>query len=193
MDSRKLLFAKEVIPWTQQKFEKKINRRSTSIHELSVESRDSNSDDSLEVYEDWRNKVKRSSQPHVGNRSRRSANSIMSKHNPEYFRSNISLLSNGYESPKFFTERTCAFDSIYPIICVAYLDYDVHETADSQFGTFVRMILNSPKSLTKVYNLRNQILYGIFSSDAYLLAPNITQDDTVKQNRTKIHIDCFTG
>lgn len=102
-------------------FKKPQIRRSSSLKEQSIESHDSNSDDdSFQILEDWRNKVKTSSQPQKSNRSRRSVNSILSKHDPEYFRSDIKLLTNGYESPKIVTEHTCAFDSIYPIMCVAY-------------------------------------------------------------------------
>lgn len=83
-------------------------RRSASLQEISMESRGSISDDSVEIYEDWRNKVKQSSQLQAGGRNRRAANSIFSKHNPEYSRSDIKLLSNGYESPKFsHREHVC--------------------------------------------------------------------------------------
>lgn len=78
---------------------------------------------------------------------------------------------------------------------VAYLDYDVkeHIPNNSEFGTFLRKIMDLPKSLTKVYNLRNEILYNIFSSEAYLLAQNIKSNQTKQNGKTKIHIDCFTG
>lgn len=115
---------------------------------------------------------KRSSQPTRDMRTRRGVNSILSKHDPEYFRSDIKLLTNGYESPKIFTWNTCSFDSIYPVMCVAYLDYGLKQqfSSDQPFSTFIREILEAPKSFTKVYNLRNQILYDIFSSNAYLLS-----------------------
>lgn len=82
-------------------------------------------------------------------------------------------------------------------MCVAYLDYDVnvkeHIPGDSEFGTFLRKIMDPPKSLTKVYNLRNEILYNIFSSEAYFLAQNIKSNQTKQQKKTKFDIDCFTG
>lgn len=171
-------------------------RRSSSLNNLSMRYSDSESDDAL-IMEDWRNKVKNSSQLPKSTRSRRAVNSILSKHDPEYFRSDIKLLTNGYESPSFFTWNTCCFDSIYPIMCVAYSDYDLKQqfSSDDPFSTFIRGILEAPKSLTQLYNLRNEILYEIFSSDAYLLSNNIkeTAKPNVTKKKMKIYIDCHTG
>lgn len=82
-------------------------------------------------------------------------------------------------------------------MCVAYLDYGLKQqfSSDQPFSTFIREILEAPKSFTKVYNLRNQILYDIFSSNAYLLSENIKQKapPNVTDKKMKIYIDCHTG
>lgn len=171
-------------------------RRSTSLEEFSAESFDLSTEDSLQIMENWRNKVKKSSHMLKNIHTRRAANSILVKHDPEYSRTNIKLLENGYEGPNMSTVHTCAFDSIYPIMCVAYLDYDIKQqfASNDSFCNFVRDIVQAPKSLTRLYNSRNQILYDIFSSKAYEIAGNVTKTGIggTKKKGIKVYIDCFT-
>lgn len=125
-------------------------------------------------------------------KTRRAVNSILNPHDPEYFYSDIILLSNGYESPKIYTENTCAFDSIYPIFCAAVLDYaEIKQQFMSYgvFSSFVQKILEKPKSLTKLYNFRNEILCRIFSSDEYEKNGNLKKPSS----NQKLFINCFTG
>lgn len=101
-------------------------------------------------------------------------------------------MENGYESPKIFTEHTCAFDSIYPIFCALLLDHDEAKKqfiSNDPFSVFIQNIVERPKSLTKLYNSRNEILFQIFSSDAYIKSGNMQK---LLPNRKSV-IDCFTG
>lgn len=162
-------------------------------NEFPVEDRDSSlvSEESppkmpIENWGGWMRK------PVKSVRNRRAANSILNAHDPEYFHSGILLLDNGYDSPKIYTENTFAFDSIYPIYCAVLLDHNtakIEFISNEPFPLFVQGIVERTKSLTKLYNLRNEILLQIFSSDAYKESKNLKK--RIRNRRGSI--DCFTG
>lgn len=139
--------------------------------------------------ENWRGKIEK-----TGNsRCRRAKQSILSKHDPEYFRNAIVLLKNGHETRKLTTIHTCSFDSLYTIFGVACLDYDSlalnYLNSESQLSKFLNEIIKAPKADAKKCNrLRNNILNSIFSTEYYKNSGNIKIDTKAQK-----FIDCETG
>lgn len=155
------------------------SRNSSGVSDESIQEM------SVENWGGWKKKK-------VNVPKRRSVNSILSPHDPEYFQTGIILLKNEYQLSEIYTEHTCAFDSIYTIFCAAVLNHDKAKEQLPSIGpflTFVHDVVKRPKSLTNLYDSRNEILFQIFSSDAYKESGNM--NDTLPDNKKSI--DCFTG